>query len=81
MSGYSKKYFRSRLAMLNMVIAMLAFAGLFSSCSSKKKLHHHVLHVNDMYLGQDSTSVDDKPDPEYNSPEKEATRYGVRPVD
>lgn len=78
MSRTSKKYLQSRLVLLNLFIVFLALAGIFSSCGSKKKLHHHVLHVNDLYLGKDTTSAQN---PDYDTPKQNATRYGVKPVD
>ncbi len=80
MTLHKRKYFKSRLLLLNAFIAFVAFSGILSSCGSKKKLHHHVLYVNDMYLGQDSTSTNDGDAPDYNSPNQDATRYGVRPT-
>lgn len=38
------------------------------------------MHVNDLYLGQDSVK-DNTPPADYNSPNQDATRYGVRPIE
>ena len=80
MSGQSKKIYKVRLTLLNAVIVFLTFAGIFSSCGSKKKLHHHVLHVNDLYMDKDSLKSGDAPKPDYDNPSQGATRYGVRPT-
>lgn len=79
MSNQSKSYFKFRLSLLKVFVAFLVFAGVFSGCKSKK-LSHHVMHVNDLYLGQDSVK-DNTPPADYNSPNQDATRYGVRPIE